>query len=210
MMRAAALNRASVNRNGRGRNCRIRNDRQLLRRPGVDPVSRIGSYCSEVIMRLGLIEIARIKAKAVGRSQFPVEDMTYLKAAIIPTRDWNGSSRNRGCRNGSGGWRGNGCNARRRNGSGWDRFGPNARRNGSGCEGKCENASGSLMSPRPTYVAPRRHVRPGECAAGREHGRAERQGGGTCEYRLTEHVLDRFSSTYSLKLTPRSESQVQV
>jgi hypothetical protein len=53
---------------------------RLLHRLG-DPVSRVGSYRSEIIIRLGLIEIARIKAKAVGRPQFPVENITYVKAA---------------------------------------------------------------------------------------------------------------------------------
>jgi hypothetical protein len=49
-----------------------------LHRIGVDPVSRVGSYWSEMIIRLGLIEIARIKAKAVGRPQFPMVDVTYV------------------------------------------------------------------------------------------------------------------------------------
>jgi hypothetical protein len=35
-----------------------------LHRVGIDPVSRVGSYRSEMIIRLGLIEITRIKAKA--------------------------------------------------------------------------------------------------------------------------------------------------
>lgn len=40
-----------------------------------------------MIIRFGLIEIARIKAKTVRRLQFPMEDITYVKAATraIPT-----------------------------------------------------------------------------------------------------------------------------
>ena len=61
---------------------------RLLHWLGVDPVSRVGSHWSEIIIRLGLIEIAGIKAKAVGRPQFPVKDISYVKAATraIPSR----------------------------------------------------------------------------------------------------------------------------
>ena len=59
----------------------IERSARLLHRFAADPVSRIGSYPSEMIVRLGLIEIARIEVKAVGRSQFPVVDVTYVKAA---------------------------------------------------------------------------------------------------------------------------------
>ena len=53
---------------------------------GVKPVSRVGSHPSEMIIWLGLIEIARIKAKAVSGPQFPVVDVTYVKAARTPIR----------------------------------------------------------------------------------------------------------------------------
>jgi hypothetical protein len=150
------------------------------------------------LLRRSITVVHPAQRRAIRRGhQAPVE----AAAAVDPTdvnrscrnrndgnaRDRNGCVRTKGRRNASG-WGENSGNARRRNGSGWNRFSPNAPRNGSGCEGKCENASGSLMSPRPTYVAPRRHVRPGECAAWRERGGAERQGSATCEYRLTQHV----------------------
>jgi hypothetical protein len=40
----------------------------LLHRICVDPISRIGPCWSEMIVRFGLIEIARIEAEPVGRS----------------------------------------------------------------------------------------------------------------------------------------------
>ena len=52
---------------------------------GVDPISRVGSYPSEMIVRLGLIEIAWIKAKAVSRPQFPVVDVTYMETTARTT-----------------------------------------------------------------------------------------------------------------------------
>jgi hypothetical protein len=50
-----------------------------------DPVSRIGSHRSEIIVRLGLIEVARIEAGTVGRSQFSVVDVADVKAFASAT-----------------------------------------------------------------------------------------------------------------------------
>jgi hypothetical protein len=63
----------------------IERSARSFHRFAADPVSRVGSYPSEMIVRLGLIEIARIEAEAVGRSQFPVVDLTYVKAATWTT-----------------------------------------------------------------------------------------------------------------------------
>jgi hypothetical protein len=48
-------------------------------------LSRISPYWSEMIVRLGLIKIARIEAKAVGRSQFSMIDVTHVKATARAT-----------------------------------------------------------------------------------------------------------------------------
>jgi len=57
-----------------------------VHRFGVDPISRVRPYRSEIIIiRLGLIKISRIEAEPVGRSQFPVVDVTHVKATARAT-----------------------------------------------------------------------------------------------------------------------------
>jgi hypothetical protein len=88
---------------------------RLPHRVGINPVSRVGSYRSEMIIRLGLIEIAWIKAKAIGRPQFPMVDVTYMKATArtaarddvvmvhVGRQQFGGRDRDRHCRHASSG-----------------------------------------------------------------------------------------------------------